>query len=406
MGFNVNSDGYTPGQYVRQPGGYEAFIPNPLPARAPFSVDEEMQVLLSGADRAIGRLDAVTELLPNPDMFVGMYVRKEAVYSSQIEGTQASLTDLLEYEAEAARKGRDADIQEVVNYIRAMNHGLERLTEFPLSIRLFREIHEKLLEGVRGGEKEPGQFRSSQNWIGAPGIRGLADAAYVPPPPGEVLNAMGELEKFIHSESPMPVLFKCGLAHAQFETIHPFLDGNGRLGRLLITFLLVWKGVLKRPLLYLSHFFRRYRDDYYHRLQAVRDDGDWRGWMEFFLTGVREVSLEATGTAREILQLREQHRELVGEAIPNTPTGLILLDALFERPTVNVNQVAKIVDRSYPVANKLVAQFEDLGLLTEYTGQSRYRAFAYEPYMGILARGENGDLPGEAEEEAAAATSG
>lgn len=402
----MSSDACSPGRYVRQPPGYDAFIPNPLPSRAPFDVDEEMQVLLSGADRAIGRLDAVTELLPNPDMFVGMYVRKEAVYSSQIEGTQASLTDLLEYEAEATRRGRDTDVQEVVNYIRAMHHGLDRLAEFPLSLRLFREIHEKLLEGVRGGEKEPGQFRSSQNWIGAPGIRGLSDAAYVPPPPGEVLTAMGDLEEFIHSESPMPVLIKCGLAHAQFETIHPFLDGNGRLGRLLITFLLVWKGVLQRPLLYLSHYFRRYRDDYYHRLQAVRDDGDWRGWMEFFLAGVREVSLEATATAREILQLREQHRELVGEAISNTPTGLILLDALFERPTVNVNQVARIVDRSYPVANKLVAQFEDLGLLTEYTGQSRYRAFAYEPYMGVLAGGENGDLPTGADEEAPAATGG
>ena len=394
----MKSDSYTAGQYLRQPAGYEAFLPNPLPERVPFPVDEEMQVLLSGADRAIGRLDAVTELLPNPDMFVGMYVRKEAVYSSQIEGTQASLTDLLEYEAEATRRGQDADIQEVVNYIRAMNHGLDRLTEFPLSLRLFREIHKKLLEGVRGGEKEPGQFRTSQNWIGAPGIGGLSDAAYVPPPPGEVLTAMGELEKFIHSESPMPVLFKCGLAHAQFETIHPFLDGNGRLGRLLITFLLVWKGVLERPLLYLSHYFKRYRDDYYHRLQAIRDNGAWREWMEFFLTGVRKVSLEATGTAREILQLREEHRGLVGEAIPNTPTGLILLDALFERPTVNVNQVAEIVDRSYPVANKLVSQFEDLGLLTEYTGQSRYRAFAYEPYIGVLAPEENGDGPARATE--------
>lgn len=402
----MSSGSHTPGTYVRQPAGYDAFLPHPLPARAPFDVDGEMQVLLSGADRAIGRLDAVTDLLPNPDMFVGMYVRKEAVYSSQIEGTQASLTDLLEYEAEATRRGRDTDIQEVVNYIRATKHGLDRLAEFPLSLRLIREIHEKLLEGVRGGEKEPGQFRTSQNWIGTPGTRGLVDAAYVPPPPGEVLAAMGDLEDFLHSESPMPVLFRCGLAHAQFETIHPFLDGNGRLGRLLITFLLVWKGVLQRPLLYLSHYFRRHRDEYYHRLQAVRDDGDWRGWMEFFLTGVRQVSLEATEAAREILRLREKHREVVGEAVPNTPTGLVLLDALFERPTVNVNQVAEIVDRSYPVANELVARFEDLGLLTEYTGQSRYRAFAYEPYMEILARGDDGGVLAGADGDAPAATGG
>lgn len=399
----MSADEYTPGQYLRQPAGYRAFIPNPLPERAPFPMDEEMQVLLSAADRAIGRLDAVTEILPNPDMFVGMYVRKEAVYSSQIEGTQASLTDLLEYEAEATRRGKDADIQEVVNYIRAMNYGLDRLSEFPLSLRLFREIHERLLEGVRGERKEPGHFRSSQNWIGSPGIGGITNAMYVPPPPDVAVKAMGNLEGFIRSDLPMPVLIKCGLAHAQFETIHPFLDGNGRLGRLLITFMLVWKGILQRPLLYISHYFRRRRDEYYHRLQAVRDNGDWSGWMRFFLTGVREVSLEATETAREILQLREEHRKIVGDAIPNTPTGLILLDRLFERPTVNVNQVAEIIDRSYPVANDLVARFEDLGLLREYTGQQRNRAFAYEPYMEILARKENGEpeLP-EADAEAGA----
>lgn len=403
MELNVSADDYTPGRYLRQPAGYRAFMPNPLPERAPFPMDEEMQVLLSEADRAIGRLDAVTEILPNPDMFVGMYVRKEAVYSSQIEGTQASLTDLLEYEAEAARRGRDADVHEVVNYIDAMNYGLDRLSEFPLSLRLFREIHEQLLEGVRGGEKEPGRFRSSQNWIGPPGIGGLSDAMYVPPPPDAAVDAMGDLEGFIRSDLPMPVLIKCGLAHAQFETIHPFLDGNGRLGRLLITFMLVWQGILQRPLLYISHYFRRHRDEYYHRLQAIRDDGDWSGWMRFFLRGVREVSLEATETAREILQLREEHRQIVGDAISNTPTGLILLDKLFERPTVNVNQVADIIDRSYPVANDLVARFEDLGLLREYTGQQRNRAFAYQPYMHVLARRGNGE-PGGAEAEATEAT--
>lgn len=374
------------GHYVRQPEGYRAFIPDPLGAKAPFPLDEEMQVLLSGADRAIGRLDAVTELLPNPDMFVGMYVRKEAVYSSQIEGTQASLTDLLEYEAEVTRRGRDGDVREVVNYVEAMNFGLDRLSTFPLSLRLFKEIHERLLQDVRGGGKEPGHFRRSQNWIGTPGLGGLGDAMYVPPPPSEVLRLMGELETFIRSDSPMPVLIRSGLAHAQFETIHPFLDGNGRLGRLLITLMLVWKGVLQRPLLYLSHYLKRHRDEYYHRLQAIRDDGDWRSWMAFFLTGVRTVSLEATTTARDILRLREEHRTLVGLEISGTPTGLILLDALFERPTVNVNHVAEIIDRSYPVANDLVARFETLGLLREYTGQKRNRAFVYQPYLDLLAR--------------------
>lgn len=275
-----------------------------------------------------------------------------------------------------------------------MSHGLSRLSDIPVSLRLIKEIHERLLEGVRGGEREPGDFRTSQNWIGGPGIRRLQDATYVPPPPGEVLRAMGDLEDFIRSESPIPVLIRCGLAHAQFETIHPFLDGNGRVGRLLITFMLVWKGVLQRPLLYLSHYLKRERDEYYHRLQAVRDRRDWTGWMRFFLTGVREVSLEATGTAREILQLRKRHRELVGQAIPNTPTGLVLLDHLFEKPTLNVNQVAQIVDRSYPVANQLVAKFEELGLLREFTGQRRNRAFSYDPYLGILSREDDRQLPG------------
>jgi Fic family protein len=313
-----------------------------------------------------------------------MYVRKEAVLSSQIEGTQASLQDLLEFEVEGARRGTPADVQEVVNYVAAMNFGLERLAELPLSLRLMREIHSRLLEGVRGGGREPGEFRSSQNWIGPAGCT-LRDAIFVPPPPGEVLRAMGQLESFIHSEEPMPVLLKCGLAHAQFETIHPFLDGNGRVGRLLITFMLCWRGVLKRPLLYLSDYLKRNRQEYYDRLQSVRDDGDWEGWIRFFLEGIRLVAREASGTARQIQALRESHRELVSREISGTPTGQLLLDHLFRQPMVSVNYAAKVIGRSYPVTNDLIAKLEALGLLREVTGGRRNRVYSYAPYLDLLA---------------------
>lgn len=368
---------------MRQSGGYRAFLPEPLPPEPPLAMDSSRQVLLSEADRAIGRLDAATELLPNPDLFVAMHVRREAVYSSQIEGTQASLTDLLEFEARAARRGPEGDVEEVVNYVRAMNLGLERLQQLPLSLRLIREIHAELLSGVRGGERSPGEFRRSQNWIGGAGAP-LRDAVYVPPPPDTLMSSMGGLEEFIHDDAPMPILLECGLAHAQFETIHPFLDGNGRVGRLLITFLLCWRGVLRRPLLYLSDYLKRHRQTYYERLQAIRDGGDWEGWIDFFLHGVREVAREAAATARETQRLRDTHRALIGERIPGTPTGLILLDQLFERPMITVNAAAEIIDRSYPVANDLVGTFEEIGLLREVTGQRRNRVFAYQPLLELF----------------------
>ncbi len=277
------------GQYIQQPTGYKAFIPSDLPPNPSVGMDPEMWDLLSRADRALGRLDGSTEILPNPDLFVFMYVRKEAVLSSQIEGTQASLMDVLEFEAQAMDSGKPSDVEEVVNYVGAMNHGLQRLQELPLSLRLIREIHEKLLANVRGGERNPGEFRSRQNWIGPPGCK-LSEAFFVPPPPVEMMRALGELEKFLHDESPMPFLIKVGLAHAQFETIHPFLDGNGRVGRLLITFLLCEKGILKRPLLYLSWYFKKNRGEYYDKLQSVRDRGDWESWLKFFLKGVEQVA--------------------------------------------------------------------------------------------------------------------
>ncbi len=367
------------GVYVKQPTGYRAFMPNPLPPDPPLRLEGDLLMLHSEADRAIGRLDAATELLPNPDLFVAMYVRREAVYSSQIEGTQASLTDLLEYEADAARQNLPADVKDVVNYVAALDYGLERLNTLPLSLRLIREIHDKLLEGTRGGHLEPGEFRRSQNWIGPAGCT-LNEASFVPPPPNEVMRLMGDLENFLHDQSPIPPLARCGLAHVQFETIHPFLDGNGRVGRLLITFWLCWKGILKRPLLYLSDYFKRQRQTYYERLQAVRTEGDWEGWMRFFLEGVRTVATEAGDVARQIQAMREEHRR----TLKHIPHGLTLLDRLFKTPMVSVNQVKKLVGKTYPIASKLVSEFEKAGLLMEITGGPRNRIYAYRPYLVLL----------------------
>lgn len=372
------------GHYVRQLEGYRAFIPRPLPPDPPIIYDDEMLGLLSRADRALGRLDGATGALPNPDLFVFMYVRREAALSSQIEGTQASLIDLLEFEAHAADPERPADVEEIANYVAAMNHGLARLTELPVSLRLIPEIHERLLSGVRGSERTPGQFRRSQNWIGPPG-RTLADATYVPPPVDEMRNALGDWEIFLHGAHHMPALVKVGVAHAQFETIHPFLDGNGRVGRLLITFLLVEQGILKRPLLYLSHYFKRHRSEYYERLQAVRDEGDWEGWLKFFLAGVGEVANEATDNARQIVSLREEHRALITSKMGRgAGKSLTLLEQLFFRPIVNVNIVMSITHLSFARANALVKELEKLGLLRETTGRRRNRIFLYEPYMAFF----------------------
>ncbi len=295
------------GSYVNQLTGYRAFIPAPLPPNPPLRLDSTLQKLLSQADYALGRLDGAVLTLPNPDLFVFMYVRKEAVLSSQIEGTQSSLQNLLAAEARLQDPNTPADVNEVINYVRAMNHGLKRLADLPVSVRLIREIHVELMRGVRGGRLTPGELRTSQNWIG-PGGCTLAEATFVPPPPHEVPQALADLERFLHSQDPLPPLIQVGLAHAQFETIHPFLDGNGRIGRLLITFLLVEKKLLSRPVLYLSHYFKRYRSEYYDRLQAVRDRGDWEGWIEFFLRGVAEVSSQATDTAAAILSTAPQNK--------------------------------------------------------------------------------------------------
>ncbi len=373
------------GRYIQQPQGYRAFIPKGLPPDPPVRMHQEMWQLLSQADRALGRLDGATEILPNPDLFVFMYVRREAVLSSQIEGTQASLMDVLEFEAQALQPGRPHDVGEVVNYVNAMNYGLERLKELPLSLRLICEIHGKLLTGVRGSERTLGEFRQTQNWIGAPGPEGLGNAIFVPPPPYEMQESLGNLENFFHDRTPLPMLIKVGLIHAQFETIHPFTDGNGRLGRLLITFLLCGKGILKRPLLYLSYFFKRYRSEYYDRLQAIRDKGDWEGWLKFFLKGVYEVAQEATNTARQIVNLREGHRFLINHQLGRrSGKALVLLENLYFRPIISVDYVMEATELTFSNANALVKQFCNFGLLREITGQRRNRLFSYAPYLAIF----------------------
>ena len=371
------------GRWIQQPTGYRAFVPASLPPDPPLVLDDEMWTLLSRADRALGRLDGVTSILPNPDLFVAMYVRQEAVLSSQIEGTQSTLEDVLEFEAGAHNAQSPGDVEEIVNYIRAMNHGLKRLGEFPLSLPLIKEIHGILLEGTRGAGRDPGEFRRSQNWIGASGAT-LNNASFVPPPVAEMKDSLHQFEKWLHADS-MPTLLHCGLAHAQFETIHPFLDGNGRVGRLLITFLLCQREILERPLLYLSLYLKRHRSEYYDRLSAVRSDGNWEGWLKFFLRGVAEVSLSATVTARAILELRERGRaELLAQG-GNTTLSARLFDFLFEQPVVTAPLIAQNLECTYPTASKLIAHLQkpEVALLEQIGDAQRNRRYRFAPYLAL-----------------------
>jgi Fic family protein len=363
------------GRFVRQIAGYRAFVPAPLPPNPPLAMGAEMIRLLSDADRALGRLDGVTSILPNTDLFMAMYVRQEAVLSSQIEGTQSTLEDVLQFEIDETGRNLPKDIHDVVNYVHAMNHGLERLKELPLCNRLIREIHGVLMSGVRGGDRTPGEFRRTQNWIGPAGCT-LNTASFVPPSVADMNDALDQLERFLHDRASLPHLIHCGLAHAQFESIHPFLDGNGRVGRLLVTFLLCERDILHRPLLYLSAYLKARRIEYYDRLTAIRFDGDWEGWLKFFLRGVFEVSVAATRTARHILDLRESHRKLV-----ENPD---LLEYLFEQPIVTVNMVKAHFGCTFATAGKLIARYVAAGLLREITGRQRDRIFRYDSYLTLF----------------------
>lgn len=385
---NKNSNWGRAGRYITQIGGYKAFIPKLLPPDPPIQRDEEMDYLLSQADTAVGRLDGASEILPNPDLFVMMYVNKEAVLSSQIEGTQASLIDVLAFESDAADPGNPQDVEEVVNYVNALNYGLQRLTTLPLSLRLIREIHGRLMAGVRGAERYPGEFRTSQNWIGHHGST-IETALFVPPPVSDMHTTLNNLESFLHSDKLMPLLLKAGIVHAQFETTHPFLDGNGRMGRLLITFILCQQSVLRRPLLYLSHFFKLNKAEYYEYLQRVRDEGDWESWLKFFMRGVYQVAQEATITARNIVQLRERHRAIIAEHFQRSAGPAYRLhEHLFERPIITIKGVASVTNQAYANANNLVMKFQEHGILQEMTKQQRNRRFIYTEYLRMFVEEE------------------
>lgn len=375
-------------------GSYDYFVPAPLPPNPPLHVDSELMTLLSRADQALGRLDGIIGTVPDPDLFVAMYVRQEAVLSSQIEGTQSTLEDLLNIELQP-RGGELGDVHEIVNYVGAMNYGLERLPEFPLSLRLIREIHGELLRSGRGAAQRAGDFRNQQNWLGA-GRVPIERATYVPPPVPEMKAALEDFERFLYEDHELPDLLYVGLAHAQFESIHPFFDGNGRVGRLLITFLLMHRGALRRPLLYLSVYLKENRAEYYDRLTAIRRRGDWEGWLKFFLRGVAETAREAMTTAQRIFELRESHRaQVIAEQLG--PNGLKLLSLLFRSPIVNVNFVSDHIAVTFATANKLIGRFEDLGLVAEITGQRRSRRFSYEPYLRLFHTGsaDPGGVPAQ-----------
>ncbi|NTU41501.1 MAG: Fic family protein [Nitrospirales bacterium] len=373
------------GTYVKQPAGYRAFIPTPLPPDPPIAITGDLQNLLSRADMSLARLDGIGHILPNVNLFIAMYVRKEALLSSQIEGTEASLEDIFELESGEKPKNIN-DVTEVVNYIKALNYGIERLESFPMSLRLMKEIHSALMTGVRGGEKMPGEFKKSQNWLGPAGCS-LNDASFVPPPPHEAEKAMGDLEKYMHGQDSLPVLINCALVHYQFETIHPFLDGNGRLGRLLITFYLSWKGILNKPLLYLSYFFKKRRQEYYDRLTLVRENGDYEQWIAFFLKGVMEASDSAVETSKRILELQTNHRNLLWKKRISSPLAVGILEKLFYTPYISVRNISQSFDISFQAASTLVAQFEKAGILQEITGRKRDKRYVYADYLNILTEG-------------------
>lgn len=365
-----------------------AFVPNPLPPDPPVALSGGIQLRLERAQLALGRLDSVSMLLPGPQLFRYSYVRKEALLSSQIEGKQSSLSDLLIYELARAPGAPIDDVVEVANYVAALEHGLQRLRgDSPLSGRLLREIHHRLLAGGRGSSKEPGEYRRSQNWIG--GTR-PGNAAFVPPPAERVAECMGELERFLHRASDLPVLVRAALAHVQFETIHPFLDGNGRLGRLLVTFLLCHAGVLSEPLLYLSLWLKRERPTYYRLLDAVRSEGDWEAWIEFFLEGVAITADSAVDTARRLVRLFEADqlriREVGGR---NLATTLQIHRELQVRPLLGIQALVKATGRTFPtIARSLgVLAAPPLGIVREVTGQARNRVFCYDAYLTILNEG-------------------
>ena len=370
------------GRIVRAPQGYDAFIPAPLPPS--LSYDNDLVLTLSRADAALSELAGLGRHLPNPHLLIAPYVRREAVLSSRIEGTRTTLSELLLDEAtDGAESDVRADVREVRNYVTAMEYGIERLKTLPLCLRLVRELHERLMKGVRGDRATPGEFRRVQNWIGAPGST-PATAMYVPPPPDQMDEPLNAWERFLHERDRVPDLVQCGLMHEQFEAIHPFIDGNGRVGRLLIALFLIERGRLPQPLLYLSGYIEAYRREYYEALQRVRTDGDWAGWLRFFLVGVVETAREGVRQAGDLMALREKLRKrLLKQA-----RALTLLDVLFANPYLSVARAAKILEVSNPTARQAVRALIDADVLEEITGRSWGRLYLARPILLAIQSGQ------------------
>lgn len=382
------------GTFRRTLSGYTAFFPATLPPDPPIALDTSLQLLLSEADRALGALHVVATVLPNPDLLVGLFIQKEALLSSQIEGTQSTLQDVLGADPESAEQTKD--ISEVLNYVKALRHGLARLQndELPMCLRLIKEIHAVLMQQARGGAPAltPGDFRTTQNWIGG---SGPSNARFVPPPPGDMEDALGALEKYMHEEDSLPPLIHCALIHYQFETIHPFNDGNGRVGRLLITLYLVWKGLLQEPMLYLSAYLKAHQQEYYDRLQQVRTDGNFEAWIRFFLEGIVTVSRQVIDTTRRIQLLEKQDtdRLIAGNAGFN---AIQFLRVLMKLPVITVDQAAQQLGVSYRTANELFKTCEGMGIIRQITAGKRNRRFVYSEYLRILNEGTELTGPTEA----------
>lgn len=384
------------GRYVKcspEEDSFWAFIPHPLPPDPPLRLDDDMCDLMEKANRALGRLDGVTSLLPDTYLFTYFYVRKEAVLSSQIEGTQSSLQELLLFEIDEAPGAPIDDVQEVSSYVKALDYGIQSIRDkagLPLSLRLLRDMHGILLEQGRGSEKTPGEFRRSQNWVGG---KKPSEATYVPPPLEYLNECLDVFEKFLYDQPVRtPVLIKAALAHVQFESIHPFQDGNGRLGRLLITLLLCSEEALREPMLYLSLYFKSHREEYYAQLQNVRQNGDWESWLKFFLTGVLETSQQAVSAAQQILGLFDKDRRRIATLGQQSHSVLRLHDVLTQRPVASINTMrtlleAKEMPLSEPTVYTAIKCLEQLGIVREVTGKERYRIYIYSEYLDILDEG-------------------
>jgi Fic family protein len=371
------------GTVIQAAGGYVAFVPAPLPPAIAY--DTDLVLSLSRADSALSELSGIGRQLLNPHLLIGPYLRREAVLSSRIEGTRASLSDLLLDEAEGDRPV-DADVREVRNYVEALEYGLDRLRALPLSLRLVGEIHARLMRGVRGDRATPGDFRRSQNWIGPAGST-PATAPYVPPPPDRLMECLADWELFLHQRARLPDLVQCAVMHEQFEAIHPFLDGNGRIGRLLITLFLVERGRLSQPLLYLSAYIEAHRQEYYEALQRVRTDGDWAGWLRFFLAGVEETAREAMGQAVRLTDLHDGLRRRLHQK----PKAAALLDELFANPYISVSRAARLLKVSYPTARQAITWLQKEGLLEEVTGRSWGRLYLARPILEAIENRPDGD---------------